>query len=77
MNKPTVNRSVHFQHETPELYPKPLAAIITAVGDDGSIDLTIFMPPIPPTGAATLQGRIGAPFSENPKPGHWNWPPRI
>lgn len=73
---PTVNRAVHFQHETAELYPKPLAAVITVVNDDGTVGLTIFMPPLPPNGTATIEGRLRAPFSDTPKPGHWNWPPR-
>lgn len=60
----TVGRIVHYQEDK----NPPLAALVTAVrGKKASLavyreHLTMF--------------RQDVPFSEKPKPGHWNWPPR-
>lgn len=79
--KPSVGRTVHYQsYGTPngEYLPEPRAAIITEVdavnesqnvsGQD--VGLAVFNP----TG---LFFNRHVPFSETPKPGHWNWPPRV
>lgn len=72
--KPTVGRIVHYQSfGTPggEYKSEPRAAIITKVnGDDmNSVGLCI----LNPTGQFFNQSVY---YSEEPKPGCWNWPPR-
>lgn len=75
---PTVGRSVHYQaYGTPGgEYPSvPRAATITQVVPSGveggvpTVGLAIFNP----TG---MFFNPDVPYSETPKPGHWNWPPR-
>lgn len=77
---PSVGRIVHYQSfGTPggEYLPEPRAAVITTVkgiiaaggGWGGNVGLAI----LNPTG---LFFNDSVPFSETPKPGHWNWPPR-
>ena len=73
---PSVGRVVHYQsHGTPggEYLPEPRAAIIAKIGDDLSgsrVGLVVMNP----TGMFFNQD---VPYSEDPKPGHWNWPPRV
>ena len=71
--KPTIGRIVHYQsYGTPngEYLPKPIASIITQVHTDGEfVGLCVFNP----TG---LFFKESVQYSEEPKPGHWNWPPR-
>lgn len=72
MQKPTVGRIVHYQsYGTPngEFKPLPRAAVVTAVHLDGEVDLCV----LNPTGMFFNQE---VQYSEEPKPGHWNWPPR-
>lgn len=69
---PTVGRIVYYQsYGTPggEFLPEPRAAIVAAVGEDGTCEVVVFNP----------QGIFfnKVPFSEDPKPGHWSWPPRV
>ncbi len=71
---PTIGRIVHYQsYGTPggEFLPEPRAAIITEVSDalPGLVGLCV----LNPTGQFFNRG---VPYSEIPKPGHWNWPPR-
>jgi hypothetical protein len=78
--QPTVGRIVHYQSfGTPggEYLPKPRAAIVTDVPEAnhpdaaaGKVGLCI----LNPTG---MFFNPSVPYSETPKPGHWNWPPRI
>jgi hypothetical protein len=72
--KPSIGRIVHYQsYGTPggEYLPEPRAAVITTVGRNGSsVGLCI----LNPTG---MFFNTDVPFSETPKPGHWNWPPRV
>lgn len=76
--QPTVGRIVHYQsYGTPggEYLPEARAAVITTVewyrGDqDGNVGLCI----LNPTGQFF---NVSVPYSEEPKPGHWNWPPRV
>lgn len=73
MQAPSVGHTVHYQsYGTPngEFKSEPRAAIITQVNADGSVGLFIMNP----TGFF-LPTSIS--FSEEPKPGHWNWPPRV
>ncbi|WP_427017854.1 hypothetical protein ACQCSX_04365 [Pseudarthrobacter sp. P1] len=69
---PTIGRTVHYQsYGTPggEHLPEPRAAIITAVHSPDDVALAV----LNPTG---LFFSLDVPFSESPKAGHWNWPPR-
>jgi hypothetical protein len=82
MQKPSVGRIVHYQsYGTPngEYKPLPRAAIITEViipqtnvepAPIESVGLCIMNP----TGLFFTQG---VKFSEEPKPGHWSWPPKV
>lgn len=74
-SKPSVGRIVHFYSETADegLNKIPHAAIITYVYDnpDLYVGLTVFA-----RGIKEYDVRVSAPFSEEPKPGHWTWPPR-
>lgn len=72
---PSVGRSVHYQSfGTPggEYKSKPIAATITQVNDEeaGDVGLVIFNP----TG---LFFNTSVKFSDEPKPGCWNWPPFV
>lgn len=73
--KPSIGRTVHYQrYGTPggEYKSEPSAAIITEVvnEDTGIVHMTV----LNPTG---LHFNRDVPYSEVPKPGHWNWPPRV
>ncbi len=65
---PSIGRIVHLKAND----GKPVAAIITAVHKDAGVSLTAFVPDHLP---GYVSGVI--PFSEKPKKGHWNWPPRV
>jgi hypothetical protein len=70
--KPSVGRIVHYQaYGTPGgEYPSvPRAAVVTQVGEDGAVGLAI----LNPTG---MFFNPSVPFSAEPKPGSWSWPPR-
>lgn len=70
--KPSVGRIVHYQaYGTPGgEYPSvPRAAVVTQVGEDGAVGLAI----LNPTG---MFFNPSVPYSADPKPGSWNWPPR-
>ncbi len=73
MQKPTIGRTVHYMRfgspggeHKPEMSP----AIITKVIDESSGTCQLFV--INPNGLYFNE----TPFSEEPKPGHWSWPPR-
>lgn len=69
---PTVGRIVHYQsYGTPkgEYIPLPRAAVITEIHPENVVRLCI----LNPTGLFFCK----ADFSENPKPGCWNWPPKV
>lgn len=77
--KPSVGRIVHYQSfGTPggEYVSAPRAAIVTIVHDAGTkcfvddVGLCI----LNPTGQFFNEH---VPYSDTPKPGHWNWPPRV
>jgi hypothetical protein len=67
--KPTVGRDVHFQsyNENGECH---YAAKVTQVNEDGTLELATF-------GPNSLYFQHKVPYSEVPKAGHWNWPPRV
>jgi hypothetical protein len=77
--KPSIGRIVHYHsYGTPggEYLPEPRAAIITDVVEDSDkvhgpvVSLAV----LNPTGLFFNQSVI---YSEDPKPGHWSWPPRV
>jgi hypothetical protein len=74
--KPSIGRIVHYQsYGTPggEYLAEPRAAVITALvdgHDHGYVGLAVFNP----TG---MFFHTEVPFSADPKPGHWSWPPRV
>lgn len=70
---PSIGRIVHYQaYGTPggEFKPQPRAAIIAEVHNtpDDQCSIVVFNP----------QGLFfnKVPYSEEPKPGCWSWPPR-
>jgi hypothetical protein len=73
---PSVSRDVHYNDPT---HGGPIAAKVTAVHEDGTVDLILFPP-------HHLHGRMGVtvgrvamatPDGATPTPGCWNWPPRV
>lgn len=71
--KPSVGRIVHYQSfGTPngEFPPKPTAAIITDEYGETTVSLYVLYP-------NGFSSKLSVPFSAEPKPGHWNWPPRV
>lgn len=79
--KPSIGRTVHYHsYGTPggEYLPEPRAAIITQVledfGTDEAPETRVGLAVLNPTG---MFFNPSVPFSEEPKPGHWSWPPRV
>jgi hypothetical protein len=71
--KPSIGRIVHYQsYGTPngEYLPEPRAAVITSVGVVGQVGLCV----LNPTG---IFFNDSVAYSDEPKPGHWSWPPRV
>jgi hypothetical protein len=71
--QPTIGRMVHYQkYGTPggEHKAEPSPAVITKVLDDAG-KCALFV--MNPNGCYFNE----TPYSDEPKPGHWNWPPRI
>lgn len=48
-----------------------MAAIITRVNDDGTADLTVFLPDEEPQPIARVK------LDQSPSPGTWRWPVRV
>lgn len=79
---PAIGRIVHYQsYGTPagEFLSEPRAAVITEVDKNqrfprldsqGDVGLCV----LNPTGMFFSRH---VPFSDEPKPGHWSWPPRV
>lgn len=71
---PSVGRIVHYQrYGTPngEHKSEPSAAIITQVTDAESKTCQLFV--MNPNGLYFNN----TPYSDVPKAGHWNWPPKV
>ncbi len=67
--KVTIGRIVHYNVLVHDESLRALAAIVTHVYRDGSVSLCIF-------GRDTNTHEDFVAFSDSPKAGHWNWPPR-
>lgn len=79
MNRPTVGRIVHYQaHGSPNGQHKsrPRAAIVTEYEPSQDIDGPgiVSLCVLNPTG---MYFNVDVPFSAEPAPGHWSWPPRV
>lgn len=78
--KPTVGRIVHYQSfGSPGGEHKSLAraAVITetqAENPEIADPTTVGLAVLNPTGQYFNRN---TPYSEEPKPGHWSWPPRV
>lgn len=78
--RPTVGRIVHYQAvaDTADgTRPAPTAALITVVRECGSAEHS----GCPHVSLALMRERgpdiaLDVPYSAEPRPGHWNWPPR-
>lgn len=73
MQQPSIGRIVHYQSfGTPkgEYDSLARAAVITEVGPNNVVGLCV----LNPTGQFFNRD---VPFSEEPKAGHWNWPPFV
>ncbi len=71
--KPSIGRTVHYQrYGSPggEHKAEPSPAVITQVHADGTTCQLFVMNPNGLYFNTT-------PYSEEPKPGHWNWPPKV
>lgn len=81
MQPPSIGRTVHYQaYGTPggEHPSAPRAAIITEIGHDGdparSETGEVGLCVLNPTGIFLNRN---VPYSDLPKPGCWNWPPKV
>jgi len=76
--KPTIGRIVTYRTRAQSF---DIPAIITAVIHDhdgqptDAVHLEQFAPPI--AAKDTLSFQWGAPYSREPKNGHWRWPERV
>lgn len=74
MKVASVGRVVHYHsYGTPggEFQSQPRAAIVTEVHDAPAGDVSVCV--LNPSGI--FFNRV--PFSAEPKPGHWSWPPYV
>jgi hypothetical protein len=72
--KPSIGRVVHYQkYGTPKgEHPcEPSPAIITKVLNEETLECQLF---VMNTNGVYFNP---TPFSEEPKAGHWNWPPKV
>jgi hypothetical protein len=71
--QPTIGRIVHFESER-----GPQAAIVTAVNEDGTVDVTVFSGGQRNQCGSHMETHVsgGGPDCDTPTPGCWNWPPR-
>lgn len=74
---PSIGRIVHYRAahrgERPGGRDRH-AALITAVNDDGSVELSVFPPGFNPM---FISAANGSPSEELAYPGQWYWPPRV
>lgn len=72
--QPSIGRIVHYQaYGTPggEFQSRPRAAVVVDVHDAAAGDITVCV--LNPSGI--FFNRVQ--YSEDPRPGCWNWPPRV
>lgn len=82
--RPTVGRIVHYYHTANDVEGKcPNAALVTHVWSDECVNLEVAPNGyhIQPGQRDAVDGvvervRTSVPYSDEPKPGHWCWPPR-
>ena len=69
MSKPTVGRVVHYRENADA---EPLAAVVAAVGEDGTVSLGVF------TVNGTVQGVREVAHEDNADGdmARWSWPPK-
>jgi hypothetical protein len=70
--KPSIGKVVHYQRfgsPAGEHKSEPSPAVITQVFENGECQLFVMNP------NGLYFNRT--PYSPEPKPGHWNWPPRV
>lgn len=75
--KPSIGRIVHYQsYGTPggEYSPEPRAAVVTEIHPEAGYTMLVGLCVLNPTG---MFFNRAVPYSEEPKPGHWSWPPRV
>lgn len=72
--KVSIGRTVHYQRfGSPggEHQAEPSPAVVVKVLNEGTQECQLFV--MNPNGVYFN----ATPFSEEPKPGHWNWPPKV
>lgn len=71
--KPSIGRIVHYHRWTTggDHKSEPYAAVITKILNEEKKECQIFV--MNPNGVYFNE----APYADEPKPGHWNWPPRV
>lgn len=67
--KASIGRIVHYQSYN-EKGSCAYAAIISQVNPDGTVELATL-------GPNSLYFQHSVPFSEEPTPSHWSWPPKV
>jgi len=69
----SLGRIVHFTSQVSETHPDPavMSAIVTKVWEDGSVNLTIFLP----VGGFFYRKKVQQ--GTGTEPGTWFWPPRV
>ena len=71
--KPSVARIVHYHSS--DLEPRPM--IIGHVHSDEIVSGVVFSPFAGAAYPSAAVRRTSVPYSEEPKAGHWRWPPRV
>ena len=74
IRKPSIGRIVHYQrYGTADGSHKaePSPAVIVKVNDEKTSECQLFV--MNPNGCYFNP----TPYSEDPKPGHWSWPPHV
>lgn len=73
--KPTIGRAVHYEDAKLGTCAATIANLLPNSEADAVL-LYVIRNSIPEN-IQDANAHVVAPFSEEPKPGHWNWPPRV